>query len=121
MDKIKNMMGGNKSEQPATNTESSSSSGGGWSDKLNAMAGGGRASEKNEDALDKGMYAPPTLQIQQKVLMTKQELISSKRRFWARDLRTTRVLSNRRKMKRSATVGFWYIPRDRSLLTGRCF
>ncbi|KAI1437390.1 hypothetical protein GGR50DRAFT_69044 [Xylaria sp. CBS 124048] len=31
------------------------SSGGGFMDKLNSMAGGGQASEKNEDALDKGV------------------------------------------------------------------
>ena len=32
-----------------------SSSGGGILDKLNAKAGGGKESEKDEDALDKGM------------------------------------------------------------------
>ncbi|GAP92981.1 hypothetical protein SAMD00023353_9900250 [Rosellinia necatrix] len=30
-------------------------SGGGFMDKLNSLAGGGKASEKNEDALDKGV------------------------------------------------------------------
>lgn len=65
MDKIKNIMGGNNSEQPATNTKSSSS-GGGWSDKFNSMAGGGRESEKHEDALDKGINGsdPSTSRIQ---------------------------------------------------------
>ncbi|KAI5843556.1 hypothetical protein DFP73DRAFT_552529 [Morchella snyderi] len=55
MDAIKNMVGGEK--KPATQQQQTtdSSSGGGWSDKLNSMAGGGKASEKNEDALDKGV------------------------------------------------------------------
>ncbi|KAK4205054.1 hypothetical protein QBC40DRAFT_271665 [Triangularia verruculosa] len=39
-----------------TNTaDSSSSSSGGLMGKLNSMAGGGKESEKNEDALDKGV------------------------------------------------------------------
>lgn len=66
MDTIKNMMGSSKSEQPAagqTNTESSSG-GGGWANKFNSMAGGGRESEKNEDALDKGTYIRSTLRNQ---------------------------------------------------------
>lgn len=56
MDAIKNMVGGGE-KKPATQQQTTdSSSGGGWSDKLNSMAGGGKASEKNEDALDKGMF-----------------------------------------------------------------
>ena len=38
------------------NEQQAQSSGGGFMDKLNAKAGGGRESEKNEDALDKGTY-----------------------------------------------------------------
>ncbi|KAL0633465.1 hypothetical protein Q9L58_007635 [Maublancomyces gigas] len=53
MDNIKNII--SSKHQPATNTGSSGSGGGGLSDKFNSMAGGGRASEKNEDALDKGV------------------------------------------------------------------
>lgn len=59
MDFVKNLTGGNKEgEQQAQQQQqtSSSSSGGGWSDKLNSMAGGGAAGEKNEDALDKGKH-----------------------------------------------------------------
>lgn len=61
MDFVKNLAGGNKEGEQQTQqqtTSSSSSSGGGWSDKLNSMAGGGAAGEKNEDALDKGK--PPS-------------------------------------------------------------
>ncbi|KAH8147815.1 uncharacterized protein LAJ45_08281 [Morchella importuna] len=55
MDAIKNMVGGGE-KKPATQQQTTdSSSGGGWTDKLNSMAGGGKASEKNEDALDKGV------------------------------------------------------------------
>jgi hypothetical protein len=41
--------GGNQNTQTGQ-----TSSGGGFMDKLHGMAGGGRESEKNEDALDKG-------------------------------------------------------------------
>lgn len=60
MDAIKNMVGGGE-KKPTTQQQQTadSSSGGGWSDKLNSMAGGGKASEKNEDALDKGMVYLP--------------------------------------------------------------
>lgn len=54
MDSLKNMMGGGSEKKPTQETSSSSSSGGGWSDKFNSLAGGGKESEKNEDALDKG-------------------------------------------------------------------
>ena len=37
----------------------SNESGGGFMDKINTMAGGGKASEKDEDALDKGKHPPP--------------------------------------------------------------
>lgn len=47
--------GDNKGEgKSAQGQESKSSGGGGFMDKLNNMAGGGRESEKNEDTLDKG-------------------------------------------------------------------
>lgn len=56
MDSLKNMLGGssNKTTEPTTQT-TDSSSGGGWGDKFNTALGGGKASEKNEDALDKGV------------------------------------------------------------------
>lgn len=53
MDFVKNAMGGG-SEEPKKEGESNESGGGGLMDKINTMAGGGKASEKDEDALDKG-------------------------------------------------------------------
>lgn len=58
MDFVNKLTGGNKTEGQQATThdqkQESSSSGGGFMDKLNGMAGGGKESEKNEDALDKG-------------------------------------------------------------------
>ncbi|KAB5572586.1 hypothetical protein GE09DRAFT_677670 [Coniochaeta sp. 2T2.1] len=47
----------NNANNPNQNTQQqqSSSSGGGFMDKLNGMAGGGKDSEKNEDVVDKGV------------------------------------------------------------------
>lgn len=42
------MMGGSASKQPPPPPT--------WSDKLHGMVGGGRESEKKEDALDKGTF-----------------------------------------------------------------
>ena len=62
MDFVKNAMSGggnNKGE----NTEGGGGGGGGGGflggigDKMNSAAGGGKESEKNEDLLDKGVYA----------------------------------------------------------------
>lgn len=52
-----NKLTGNKEEgqKPAESQEQKSGGGGGLMDKLNGMAGGGPESEKNEDALDKGV------------------------------------------------------------------
>ncbi|KAK1771455.1 hypothetical protein QBC33DRAFT_523778 [Phialemonium atrogriseum] len=47
--------GGNKAEGQNTQGQGSNSSGGGFMDKINSVAGGGRESEKNEDMLDKGV------------------------------------------------------------------
>jgi len=57
MDSLKSMIGGgNKStENPNTTSQTTSSSGGGFADKFNSALGGGKSSEKNEDALDKGV------------------------------------------------------------------
>ncbi|KAH7032618.1 uncharacterized protein B0I36DRAFT_430048 [Microdochium trichocladiopsis] len=64
MDFVKNLAGNgnNTDNNTATNegrteqqTQGSSSGGGGFMDKLHGMAGGGPESEKNEDALDKGV------------------------------------------------------------------
>lgn len=57
MDSLKNLVGGGSSnkdttQQPATTQKKESS--GGIMDSLNTMAGGGKKSEQNEDALDKG-------------------------------------------------------------------
>jgi len=66
MDFVKNAMGGGNSSannQPTQGGQQSQSGSGGFlggiGDKLNSAAGGGRASEKNEDYLDKGMRYPP--------------------------------------------------------------
>lgn len=55
MDFVKKVVGGDSqvdktSDAPKQQEESS----GGFLNKLNSMAGGGKESEKNEDALDKG-------------------------------------------------------------------
>lgn len=55
MNTIKNMMSSSQPQQ-----QQQQQSGGGWTDKLNGLAGGGQASEKNEDLLDKGPL-PPSL------------------------------------------------------------
>lgn len=48
-DKIGSMMGGSASKQPPPPPPT-------WTDKLHGMVGGGRESEKKEDALDKGTF-----------------------------------------------------------------
>lgn len=61
MNTLKNMMSSNNnnSQQPSQQQHGI----GGWSDKINTLAGGGHASEQNEDALDKGPPLPlPTTQ-----------------------------------------------------------
>ncbi|CAI4211018.1 unnamed protein product [Parascedosporium putredinis] len=61
MDFIKNAMGGgsgnNNNAQGVQGAQGAqkTSSGGGFTDKLNNMAGGGARGEQNEDALDKGI------------------------------------------------------------------
>lgn len=61
MDYINKAIGGGNSQNAEgtnqnvqTGQQTSSSSGGGFMDKLQGMAGGGRESEKNEDYVDKG-------------------------------------------------------------------
>ena len=58
MDFVKNAIGGGGSEEQKKEGESNES-GSGFMDKINTMAGGGKASEKDEDALDKGIHPPP--------------------------------------------------------------
>ncbi|KAI1333643.1 hypothetical protein F5Y15DRAFT_421627 [Xylariaceae sp. FL0016] len=56
MDFVNKLTGGSKEQgSEQTQQSSSGSSGGGFMDKINGMAGGGKESEKNEDALDKGV------------------------------------------------------------------
>ncbi|EMR63635.1 hypothetical protein MGN70_002106 [Eutypa lata] len=59
MDFVNKFTGGSKDGEDKKQEEQSSqkqeSSGGGFMDKLHGMAGGGKESEKNEDALDKGV------------------------------------------------------------------
>lgn len=54
MDFVNKVIGG--SSEKKENQEGKSSGGGGIMDKLNAKAGGGKESEKDEDALDKGKH-----------------------------------------------------------------
>ncbi|KAH9884258.1 hypothetical protein F4778DRAFT_763573 [Xylariomycetidae sp. FL2044] len=58
MDFVNKLTGGSgdkKPEDQQNQQNQESSSGGGFMDKVNSMAGGGKESEKNEDALDKGV------------------------------------------------------------------
>ncbi|ROW07026.1 hypothetical protein VPNG_06627 [Cytospora leucostoma] len=52
MDFVKNLTGGGNEQQQGQQTQKS---GGGFTDKLNSLAGGGAQGEKNEDGLDKGV------------------------------------------------------------------
>jgi hypothetical protein len=56
MDFVNKLTGGQNNSSQASQPQGSGhkSSGGGFMDKINNMAGGGRESEKNEDVLDKG-------------------------------------------------------------------
>jgi hypothetical protein len=56
MGKLGGMVGGK--EGGHSQHEAQQQSSGGFMGKLNTMAGGGPESEKNEDALDKGMSSP---------------------------------------------------------------
>ncbi|KAL9041145.1 MAG: hypothetical protein Q9180_001475 [Flavoplaca navasiana] len=60
MDTLKNMMGSGGENKPVEGqaqgqTGEQASSGGGFMDKINSMAGGGKESEAKEDYLDKGI------------------------------------------------------------------
>ncbi|ORY71046.1 uncharacterized protein BCR38DRAFT_302052, partial [Pseudomassariella vexata] len=57
MDFVSKLTGGENKEgqKPQGEQQQQSSSGGGFMDKLQGMAGGGKESEKNEDALDKAV------------------------------------------------------------------
>ena len=57
MDLVNKVTGGGSSDKKEN--EGGSSGGGGFLDKLNAKAGGGKESEKDEDYLDKGMLLVP--------------------------------------------------------------
>lgn len=57
MDFVNKLTGASKEEQDKKPQEGEQKeSSGGIMGKLNSMAGGGKESEKNEDALDKGLY-----------------------------------------------------------------
>ena len=57
MDFVNKLTGASKEEQEKKPQDGEQKeSGGGFMGKLNSMAGGGKESEKNEDALDKGLY-----------------------------------------------------------------
>ncbi|KAI1076698.1 hypothetical protein F5B20DRAFT_317442 [Whalleya microplaca] len=55
MDFINKVTGGSKDNQEKKPESEQKQSSGGFMDKLNGAAGGGKESEKNEDALDKGV------------------------------------------------------------------
>ncbi|KAK0718011.1 hypothetical protein B0T26DRAFT_711578 [Lasiosphaeria miniovina] len=59
MDFVNKLTGGNKqedvTEQTGQSQQEGSAGSGGFIDKLNTAAGGGKESEKNEDAVDKGV------------------------------------------------------------------
>jgi len=54
MDFVNKLTGGNKEGEQAKPQEAQQSEGG-FMDKLNSFAGGGKDSEKSEDTVDKGM------------------------------------------------------------------
>ncbi|KUI61528.1 hypothetical protein VP1G_08708 [Cytospora mali] len=56
MDFVKNLTGGNKEGEQQGQQTQQTTSGGGFTDKLNNLAGGGAQGEKNEDAVDKGLF-----------------------------------------------------------------
>jgi len=58
MDYVNKLTGGNKEGEQARPQEEKKSEGG-FMDKLNSFAGGGKESEKNEDAVDKGTWLTP--------------------------------------------------------------
>ena len=118
MDQLKNFTNsftGGNNQQQGQNTEGqqqqaqqSSSGGGGFlggfGDKLNSAAGGGRESEKNEDMLDKGWGTHRDARKNIYLYELTQALITSRRILWAKELRITRVLLNRLKMNKSLTI-----------------
>lgn len=57
MDFVNKLTGGSKDGESKTQQEQEQKKegSGGFMDKVNSMAGGGKESEKNEDALDKGL------------------------------------------------------------------
>lgn len=56
MDFVNKVVGGGSQDKTSqTENQQEGKSSGGFMDKLNGMAGGGKESEKNEDALDKGV------------------------------------------------------------------
>lgn len=62
MDFVNKLTGqGEKSENTNTASTSEHKQSGGFMDRINAAAGGGPESEKNEDLLDKGMLQPPSI------------------------------------------------------------
>lgn len=109
MDTLKNMMGGGggTSQQQQPQQQQGGGGGGGWSDKLNTLAGGGRESEKKEDALDKGLFFflnHPSYYTISVLTQAKQASISCRSESSARDRRITRARSSRRRTSRSAIV-----------------
>ncbi|KAK6951537.1 hypothetical protein Daesc_006058 [Daldinia eschscholtzii] len=55
MDFINKITGNKDNEEKKSPEDKQQESSGGFMDKINSMAGGGKESEKNEDVLDKGV------------------------------------------------------------------
>ncbi|KAL7624817.1 hypothetical protein AAE478_004031 [Parahypoxylon ruwenzoriense] len=55
MDFVNKLTSGSKDEREEKQESQQQEPSGGFMDKLNSIAGGGKESEKNEDALDKGI------------------------------------------------------------------
>jgi hypothetical protein len=88
---------GQQTQQPQAGGQSSSGGGGflgGIGDKFNSAAGGGQASEKNEDYLDKVRRQYQCLRYyttNADACNVFRASISSKRNSWVKVLKTTRV------------------------------
>lgn len=114
MNTLKNMMSSNNNNSQQPSQQQPQQHGiGGWSDKINTLAGGGHASEQNEDALDKGPPLSPSPPHKGSADVPSQALISCRSTSSGRARRTTRARSSRRRTRRSVIVcimflGWWW-------------
>src|SRR3569833_1718345 len=114
MDFINKAISGGNIREGEQRTEGEQKSSGGFMDKLNSFAGGGKESEKNEDALDKGWCLPAstilrfhgalfTLRVPTNPGSIEQASILCRNTSSSKGLRTMRVLWNRPRMSRFPT------------------